>query len=1328
MKRVNMGFFILLMLVSQLFYVSGPNIISTKADEAKKSLPKVQDLAKESFEMRNGPTTSFEHNVDMRHCDFYGSIWAKGEADVYMEDIDFIISDSTKILVEDHAKVVINKSRFIGDGSPYLVIYLYNWSELYIYDSDFMFKVIYVYMYDNSKFVVDDGENITQFYVYDNSNLTIIGDFPDLDVRLYDSAELLIYQSTLTDTPNIEAYSNSRITLSYVNYTFDIDLYNNAELNAYSSTIYRIETNDSSLIDLYDTNVSELYVEWDSTAYLFDSNITYMDVVIGTHEGELKNGPVANIENSYVFALSIYSFMPTIIKSSEIKTLEYCNIYTGSVNITPTEQEYVHYSDSYINISSTIHTAINNTDYIFIHDASYVEINNVDDPGEIYLYDVEEAYIYNKRFSYKNLYIRAWNSYVELINGSAVNFDLLCHNASIYIENLGPVNTFDLDIYSSLVFMMNISSASMFWSSIDANNSWLYAINVSLNVSHMKFKGGSWLGANNLTTYGSSEIDFEDSFGSFYIMNTTKLKLDRSNVYLKNVSMKTLWIKNFYAKDGYFLMHNGAVNASMSDGDLIYGAMDYGNNTYDKFVIEDIDLYNATLNISGRITYEHPYYGGFYLYINLDKSVIYGYDLWAASSITIYYYLHDHSLLSLHNCTAHRIFVYSGTVYTYDNTEVLTEIEVHNGRLYLHNSSIDEISIYNQTYIQMDGCNISDGIYVEFDFEMLFYFGNYSIPEVTIIASGSNISEVAMIAEGEIILTNCSVEQLYYVYQNVTLNDTNVTYLLNTTLFRGGNVVIENNIPTSGSPISQLTIDGDCTINYVVPAVAFKEPIGGSMNIKIKDSNYFGVISCGGNVDIQSSIINLIMTFNSQDVTIKNVTLNSTVFEEMFNIFISQSCVIHNSTLLSFGILAVVQDNLNISDITSNVTCFVLKAGNGYIGDINVMTIDPGISILNSTFTIDGLNLTYFEAISVDLTVSNNRIMEAHIVNSTCVFDNVNISMLSIDDNSTLDIANSYLGDISLEGYYFYARNVDILTEDSNISGIFPMHYVLTSYKGTTFDNETITGEYDVTTNYISTNLATEFKYVLFEVTEYGKVRIENYSDVPKIEELYVDTKVDTNPPSITYINDTSVAYELGINYSLLFELSDETPTKYIVYLDGSKKIEDTYVDHQTISVDLSELITSAGDYTLKVYAYDSENNEAYVAVDITVYPKEPPVITSKPNNAYTIKIGEEILLEWVATDKSPDIYLLYVGDTLERNTTWESGVKISYGFSSRTSGTYNVTIVFYDKLGQSASHTVVITVKEEAKPSYLWLIIASVAVIIIVALILILRKKKKKE
>jgi len=244
------------------------------------------------------------------------------------------------------------------------------------------------------------------------------------------------------------------------------------------------------------------------------------------------------------------------------------------------------------------------------------------------------------------------------------------------------------------------------------------------------------------------------------------------------------------------------------------------------------------------------------------------------------------------------------------------------------------------------------------------------------------------------------------------------------------------------------------------------------------------------------------------------------------------------------------------------------------------------------------------------------------------------------------------------------------------------------------FDNETASGTYTMKTNYPGTITTGASPIIVFDISKYGRATITNYTGPNIIRGLVLRSEVDTNNPIVNRLNTTPVEYEYGVDAKLCYQLYDESPTMYEVRLNGSYIAGGKYQNGSKVCITISNYITSPGTYNVSIIAYDSDANVGGSYTIVKVHPQEPPKITLSPKSGYNISVGKKLILNWTAEDMSPDIYKIYKDGSLVDSNTWTSGQKISYQFQENTTGTYNITIIFYDKTGLSTSNTVIINVQ----------------------------------
>jgi hypothetical protein len=150
----------------------------------------------------------------------------------------------------------------------------------------------------------------------------------------------------------------------------------------------------------------------------------------------------------------------------------------------------------------------------------------------------------------------------------------------------------------------------------------------------------------------------------------------------------------------------------------------------------------------------------------------------------------------------------------------------------------------------------------------------------------------------------------------------------------------------------------------------------------------------------------------------------------------------------------------------------------------------------------------------------------------------------------------------------------------------------------------------------------------------------------------------------------------------------------------------------------------------VRIQYLSGENVEldAIVAINYNRPPGDiaPPTLFID-NSQYSIELGTGIMLNWSVYDATPWSYDLYVNSTHIVSELWY-GEDIEYWFTSSVTGQWNVTLVAYDALGNSATSTVMIEVRNPAFASDIITILViggiSVGVVVLTGLIIWAKKK----
>ena len=196
------------------------------------------------------------------------------------------------------------------------------------------------------------------------------------------------------------------------------------------------------------------------------------------------------------------------------------------------------------------------------------------------------------------------------------------------------------------------------------------------------------------------------------------------------------------------------------------------------------------------------------------------------------------------------------------------------------------------------------------------------------------------------------------------------------------------------------------------------------------------------------------------------------------------------------------------------------------------------------------------------------------------------------------------------------------------------------------------------------------------------------------------------------------------------WNVSDANPDIYELKKNGTLIKTGKYTSGETITLNISAL--SPGYWELTFTAYDRAGNDETISSHVMIYPEDPPIITSKPPAEYTITKGSANgILNWTATDRYPDVYVIYVNGTLNASGTWTNNSPITLDVKNFEVGTYTVRIIISDKAGHSTEDTIVLIVQavpsEIAGIPLLYILIGVVALIAGIIVVFVIYKRRKK-
>jgi hypothetical protein len=187
--------------------------------------------------------------------------------------------------------------------------------------------------------------------------------------------------------------------------------------------------------------------------------------------------------------------------------------------------------------------------------------------------------------------------------------------------------------------------------------------------------------------------------------------------------------------------------------------------------------------------------------------------------------------------------------------------------------------------------------------------------------------------------------------------------------------------------------------------------------------------------------------------------------------------------------------------------------------------------------------------------------------------------------------------------------------------------------------------------------------------------------------------------------------------YTLSWNVTDEFPDNYVVTRNGvdyaSGQVDP---DSPTVTIGLDGL--SIGTHVFTFVVYDTSDNNATDVVTVVVRDDDVvPVIEYAPADFSYSQGLASVIRNWTATDDFKATYTITVDNILVVEETWESET-IEFDFSALSVGVHEVVLSVYDKGGNSATSTVIVTVNMSEAFTLIVLTGVAVASVLVVGLL----------
>ena len=1109
-----------------------------------------------------------------------------------------------------------------------------------------------------------------------------------------------------TNTPFIIT-ENSQNTLTNVTIENTLDLRNTAEVIIENTTIWTLRLTEYSRAYIYNSTIDKL-ITYDEAKVVIEDSLIKTIQANGLADLTITNCTVSN-------SISMDQYITATITESNLTLVE--DFYTTSVLIT---NSYIWTYSSTLEIdTSPQDTQIINSTIVeiqtYLPDYSYTAIPNINvKTSNVSTYSSGVVFQGLGEVFENETNMGSWNysiSMDEYTLNSIVNFT---PNVYLFYDNWTlnnitlPTSLQEIQFLQSNVTLYNTNLSVpviVFESQINILNTQSNFEYLELDTSILHFDysivNGTMELYYSMATISNSEIE-------------KLLSYSKSNVTITNTNATQI-------------MHNPASSS---------GHMDLNNVTLVKFEVkyDSVNLYNV--NVIGELFVEAylPLSNFSNVNTSLLKMYIYIYDDVNLTETGFHLLPSDtSSLVELPNTTYTtfqivKIVVGQGAVFRITNvydisytiygdtaTVIMDNVSVSSGVLTMTSVNL----IINNTNIQVTSPNYFTSYYSTMTIMnstvKWFTLRSGSVNIVNSVITASSFAYDSTVSAVNSTIGTSSGSS--FVSYNSKLNFTNVIlpYYLRTVILTTQNIMIEtylNNVSIGATYTETLLVNGTANVvfadtgtsgtfynstkqanNVTVGAKKYNIHVfdNGTLKLFNLTSDYTETLDYfygHDNATIQLENTSLSININAYDRT--NVIFNNSQMMTYKNVFLYGYAVLQAIPEFPSSFYGIYGKNY-AKILLTNATIAQSIWANDYT---TVNLTNPSFSGSSSNYVYfnshssgiiksDKINTTSTISITVYSDSKNVHIENQRIFSlTTDAFNNLTVIGCDIDYLSNgVNIPSTNITELSTLVNQLINTNVstfynhkNIVTQQTiqNSSGIFSVSPVLGD---TIFENVSIG----------------TFTYNATWVLENGTLMGYNTT----VFSVYIYTGVISPIPNIV-ASPLELEMEEGNNLSIQWTLRDFKPQKYYIYENGTQIKYGYYSQIATITVDLSVIPT--GIYNFTILAENGYGNSNTSTIMVIILPSTPPQITSAPVNA-SYESGLFVELYWMASDLSPSIYEVYVNGTKKDTGTWVNNTSVVYNVSELVAGTYNITIVFWDEVGNYNKTSTFVTVLSLQKP-----------------------------
>ncbi len=376
-----------------------------------------------------------------------------------------------------------------------------------------------------------------------------------------------------------------------------------------------------------------------------------------------------------------------------------------------------------------------------------------------------------------------------------------------------------------------------------------------------------------------------------------------------------------------------------------------------------------------------------------------------------------------------------------------------------------------------------------------------------------------------------------------------------------------------------------------------------------------------------------------------------------------------NNTIVSDGPHFSVRPNIGNIDWQDNnddALFTVLDEAQNPVSGLNISIFDNTTDALVATSLTNSSGMAYFDdlangAYKWNATIPANTYAGTQEGNGTFVADGTKqLAKISV---------GRYAGDYDILDFEFYVYY------ETSLHGISGATITVTYKNGTAYKTNT------TDLNGLALFIDVPKDFLNWTVTVSGTDIATGYVNM-------TEAKYDFQPPQIQSVENYSYVYE-SANQTLNWNVTDDHPDQYLVFLGSDLVSSGTWNNTHTISVNITGLDIGYHEYML--YVNDTNGNHATNNVTVFVYTTDMPNITGPDNITFTYgNLTAKIV--WNTNGTYKEKFNITRNGTVIASGDWNFE-KYELPLNDLKVGVYEFVLSVNDSSYHSVSDTVIVTV-----------------------------------